>query len=361
MELLHDWREEGGDDPGPRRIDRIVLYIDDLDRCRPQQVVEVLQAVHLLLALDLFVVVVGVDPRWLTRSVRQQFQGILDAEPHSHREERFLADVTATDYLEKIFNIPFVLPGIPADGLAHLVRRLAAAPAEEQAPLGTGPAGQLGDTERPPPSGIPVEPHSEIAVTRGQVRAETVQPLTEAELGFLADLEPFIATPRDAKRMFNLYRMLRSTRDLSDASAFLGDAHQPGDFQVVAMLLAMLTADAYLLRHVLDAAPREDVAGGLSYRPDRELWQDFTDGLSPRRAPAGWENQIVGLIPAHEVRAWQQLAGATARTSHLMAPRDLTGFRPWAPSIRRFSYLLAPLGELDAAEPARGYPAGQAP
>ena len=42
-------------DPADRRIDRIVLYIDDLDRCRPRQVVEVLQAVHLLLALDLFV------------------------------------------------------------------------------------------------------------------------------------------------------------------------------------------------------------------------------------------------------------------------------------------------------------------
>ena len=44
------------------RIDRIVLYIDDLDRCQPQQVVEVLQAIHLLLALNLFVVVVGSTP-----------------------------------------------------------------------------------------------------------------------------------------------------------------------------------------------------------------------------------------------------------------------------------------------------------
>src|SRR4051794_9487914 len=32
------------------RINRIVLYIDDLDRCPPAKVVEVLQAVHLLLA-----------------------------------------------------------------------------------------------------------------------------------------------------------------------------------------------------------------------------------------------------------------------------------------------------------------------
>ena len=66
--------------PEPRRIDRIVLYIDDLDRCPPRQVVEVLQAVHLLLALDLFVVVVGVDPRWLVRALREQYPGTLSGD-----------------------------------------------------------------------------------------------------------------------------------------------------------------------------------------------------------------------------------------------------------------------------------------
>ena len=57
----------------PKPIDRIVLYIDDLDRCSPRQVVDVLQAVHLLLALDLFVVVVGVDPRWLLHALRSEY------------------------------------------------------------------------------------------------------------------------------------------------------------------------------------------------------------------------------------------------------------------------------------------------
>ncbi|MEZ5024500.1 MAG: P-loop NTPase fold protein [Chitinophagales bacterium] len=43
------------------KVERIVLYIDDLDRCPPKKVVEVLQAIHLILAFPLFVVVVGVD------------------------------------------------------------------------------------------------------------------------------------------------------------------------------------------------------------------------------------------------------------------------------------------------------------
>ncbi|MFI5916755.1 P-loop NTPase fold protein [Dactylosporangium sp. NPDC051541] len=53
-------------------VDRIVLYIDDLDRCPPETVVRVLEAVHLLLALPLFVVVVGVDATLLARALRNQ-------------------------------------------------------------------------------------------------------------------------------------------------------------------------------------------------------------------------------------------------------------------------------------------------
>ena len=47
--------------PAPETLSRIILYIDDLDRCDPERVIDVLQAVHLLLAFPLFVVVVAVD------------------------------------------------------------------------------------------------------------------------------------------------------------------------------------------------------------------------------------------------------------------------------------------------------------
>lgn len=60
-------------DPANRKIERIVLYIDDLDRCPAAKVVDVLQAVHLLLAYPLFVVVVGVDSRWLLQSLSAHY------------------------------------------------------------------------------------------------------------------------------------------------------------------------------------------------------------------------------------------------------------------------------------------------
>src|SRR5262249_20902880 len=59
------------------KFSRIILYIDDLDRCPDDTVVRVLQAVHLLLSFPLFTVVVAVDARWISRALRDQFPRLL--------------------------------------------------------------------------------------------------------------------------------------------------------------------------------------------------------------------------------------------------------------------------------------------
>ncbi len=89
------------------RIDRIILYIDDLDRCPEKNVVEVLQAVHLLLAFPLFIVVVGVDPRWLLRSLERHSAvfsaGTEQNGSNGELDEDPLWQSTPMNYLEKIF------------------------------------------------------------------------------------------------------------------------------------------------------------------------------------------------------------------------------------------------------------------
>lgn len=110
--------------PNLKFFQRIILYIDDLDRCPPKTVVDVLQACHLLLTFPLFVVVVAVDARWVSRALLSQYPGLLRPEPGSNgggvMEPRSPqdageapADPTAgssaspRDYLEKIFQIPY--------------------------------------------------------------------------------------------------------------------------------------------------------------------------------------------------------------------------------------------------------------
>ncbi|MEQ9230044.1 MAG: P-loop NTPase fold protein, partial [Cyclobacteriaceae bacterium] len=52
-----------------KRLERIILYIDDLDRCADNKVLEVIQAVHLLMAFPLFNVVVGVDKKCIRNAL----------------------------------------------------------------------------------------------------------------------------------------------------------------------------------------------------------------------------------------------------------------------------------------------------
>ncbi|MFJ3796355.1 P-loop NTPase fold protein [Streptomyces sp. NPDC090088] len=103
-------------------LERIVLYIDDLDRCPPHRVVEVLQAIQLLLAFPLFVVVVGVDARWLLRSVHAHYRDVLGSDSVSVTGEdpQHWAS-TPQNYLEKIFQISLCLPPMSPDGYARLV------------------------------------------------------------------------------------------------------------------------------------------------------------------------------------------------------------------------------------------------
>jgi hypothetical protein len=118
------------------RIDRIILYIDDLDRCPEKNVVEVLQAVHLLLAFPLFVVVVGVDPRWLLYSLQQSSKAFQNQETESDRKGERAEngkegkkaghwESTPLNYLEKIFQIPYSLRPINRRGFGQLVDRFA--------------------------------------------------------------------------------------------------------------------------------------------------------------------------------------------------------------------------------------------
>lgn len=81
----------------PRGPARIVLYIDDLDRCPPDRVVEVLEAVQLLLKTSLFIVVLALDERYVARALEKVYSGVLSRQGRP----------SGTDYIEKIIQIPY--------------------------------------------------------------------------------------------------------------------------------------------------------------------------------------------------------------------------------------------------------------
>ena len=118
----HAQQPEVGRDVPP--IDRIVLYIDDLDRCAPKLVVKVLEAIKLLMDLENFVVIVGVDSRWLFRSLEINFQDLLSSDGPASLEPKGGWAATPQNYLEKIFQFSLMLPRMTPEGYSRMVSRL---------------------------------------------------------------------------------------------------------------------------------------------------------------------------------------------------------------------------------------------
>lgn len=214
-----------------RRIDRIVLYIDDLDRCPTDKVVLVLEAIHLLLAFDLFVVVVGLDIRWASHSLEEKFSRQLKAENGA----------SALDYLEKIFQIPFWLPPMDEQASRQLLTAMlpkpqpAAADSSAAAPAASGaaaPAGAGKSGQRPSaPASAPLPGETELlSIQRG-------------ERAFMLSLAPALSrSPRRLKRFVNTYLILRASLAPDERETFVLDGGASGNYREAMVLLALLTS-----------------------------------------------------------------------------------------------------------------------
>ncbi len=209
-------------------IDRIVLYIDDLDRCPPKTVMQVLEAIHILLGSDLFVVVVGVDLNWLLASVDKSYVQIAAS------GER----VNALAFLEKIFQIPFWVPGMN-DGVRKAI-------IEEVLPKGAARTGssresmrnRAVDTRIPQtePDAPPVRaeaPPLPLPIVRliGLGRREEEALVNAAKIAG--------ETPRRLKRLARSYLLLRAS--LREAEIEMLEANEDGPV-AIALLLAVASS-----------------------------------------------------------------------------------------------------------------------
>ncbi len=82
---------------------KIVVFIDDLDRCLPEKAVKLLEGIKVLLDLSGFVFVIGVAREVIEQGIRVRYRELYS---YDSREVGFLEQ----DYLDKIIQFPLTLP-----------------------------------------------------------------------------------------------------------------------------------------------------------------------------------------------------------------------------------------------------------
>jgi hypothetical protein len=371
-------------------IHRIVLYIDDLDRCPPDRVVKVLQAVHLLLAFPLFVVVVAVDARWLSQSLMTHYQDLLTADHRRdglEKSEGFGQQASPQDYLEKIFQIPFWVRPLPEKARVRIVQGLV-----EESLVGRVSKETI-ENSQAQPAGTPDSDNGKKADNANEkksvvhwgsserrrpldpkVRTDLKPPsldIEPIELQFMEGLHSLLGeTPRSVKRFVNIYRLIKAV-SLDQASGFV-DEKPDADFKQVLFLLAVLTGLPAISREffrllrserteveqtqgsdqqssrqigrtltqVLDAL-REEVQRGTEAFPSNAMVKGppMTTALEPPRdfpdnAYENWDRfrQLVCLeawLKQYDHGRWLQV--------------DATALADWTPRVARYSYRIEEL------------------
>ena len=102
-EQIHAFREEFEELVERADIDRLVVLVDDLDRCLPEIAIETLEAIRLFLFVPRAAFVIAADEGMIEYAVRQHFPDL----PVSTGSATY-----ARNYLEKLIQVPFRLPSL---------------------------------------------------------------------------------------------------------------------------------------------------------------------------------------------------------------------------------------------------------
>jgi len=350
-------------------INRIILYIDDLDRCPPALVVDVLQAVHLLLALPLFVVVVGVDPRWLLRSLERHYKELLTS-PQDDRDtgepDGQHWSTTAQNYLEKIFQIPYTLPKMEPAGYGRLVESLVpvkpesgqagaanvrvrtpAAAGAAASSAGAGHEAGVSPGEAPPNDGAPSRNASETVpagptrpvplpvATAPTTQREEIEPasleIEEVELAFMRQLAPLIDTPRSAKRLVNIYRLLRVSLTKWQLRMFVDPRGDHNEYQPAMTLLAMMTGFP---------AQAADVFPAILEQRTTTSWWEFVGDLRPvgPDAEGMFRNSVRDDLSEDDVETWNRMCDGLEQLRSSTTRQTIKAFASWVQPVARFSF-----------------------
>lgn len=84
------------------KFKRLVVIIDDLDRCTPERIIENLEAVKLFLNVPKTAFIIGADPRIVKHAIEHKYKNNSQIEEDNSR--------IIDDYLEKLIQLPYSLP-----------------------------------------------------------------------------------------------------------------------------------------------------------------------------------------------------------------------------------------------------------
>ena len=102
------------------RHGRLTVFVDDLDRCSPGKIVQILDAMKVFVEIPRCAFVIGLDREIIEQAIRTKYKDYENAAEQSRQ------------YLEKLIGLPFDLPPLTDDGMEALVNGVAESLPDEE-------------------------------------------------------------------------------------------------------------------------------------------------------------------------------------------------------------------------------------
>jgi hypothetical protein len=249
----------------------LVVFVDDLDRCSPGTVVQVIEAINVFLAGEYpnSIFVIAMEPEMVAAHIEAAYSELV----------KELADTSPSAlgwrFLEKIVQLPLALPAMEAGRKARYIEWLftGAAPAAPAADASAEP-------DDLPAASLAEAVHISQAVpgAASAAQAQAIRQIIDrrlsdnsVEVGAIIDFAAphLAANPREIKRFVNLFRFLV----MIDSERGLQGLPSLGDLRAIAKVAVLHLRWPDLLA----------VLGQLT--PDGETYFEQLERMAPRRRP----------------------------------------------------------------------------
>jgi len=299
-EQMHAFREEFAELLNRADIDRLVVLVDDLDRCLPETAIETLEAIRLFLFVPRAAFVIAADEGMIEYAVRQHFPDLPVASgPATY----------ARNYLEKLIQVPFRLPSLGyAETRIYVTLLLVLNECGES----SGEFIQLADYAR----GVLQRPWKGPGLDRQGITDATgsVTPATERALDLANRIAPILTdgargNPRQVKRFINTMTLrlaIAEERGFKDdlnvavlAKVMLAERFAPEIYDAIARGSASTGASEDL--GALEAIVRAEIPGATAEKPKKKGERGKTDSAEAPALPdwpsLEWAKQWARIDP----------------------------------------------------------------
>lgn len=111
LDLIREFRDSFAELLANSKVKKMIVLIDDLDRCMPERLVDNLEAIKLFLNLGNTAFVIAADERIVRQAIALRYH----TNAYENKDANNVDAPIVTDYLEKLIQIPYRIPRLSPD------------------------------------------------------------------------------------------------------------------------------------------------------------------------------------------------------------------------------------------------------